>query len=161
MRKRSMFSRLLTVFLAVIFCCAAALFGISYANLRENHIENRMNALKAQARDMAYLASRLPNDSLNRVFGSASATEQYMYWKAQRVYQEYNAYIMIVERSGQQRTYYNEKTLQDESLRALPGREELNQYMDLVLQGQEVVLQTDSAAGPLFTVLVPWMQEIC
>ena len=159
MHSRSMFARLLTVFLAVILCCVGALFGLSYANLRENHIQSRMNALKAQARDMAYLASRLPNDSLNRIFGNTTATEQYMYWKAQRVYREYNAYIMIVDRSGQQRTYYNEKTLQDESLRALPGQEELKPYMELVMQGQEVVFQSESASGPLFTVLVPWTQD--
>ena len=125
MRSGSLFSRLLTVFLAVILVCVGVLFTLSYINLRDNHIENRMNALKTQARDMAYLASRLPNDSLNRVFGKSTTTEQYMYWKALRVYEEYNAYIIIVDRSGAQRTYYNESTLEDNTLDSLPTQEEI------------------------------------
>ena len=87
MRSGSLFSRLLTVFWAVILVCVGVLFTLSYFNLRDNHIENRMNALKTQARDMAYLASRLPNDSLNRAFGKSTTTEQYMYGKALRVYE--------------------------------------------------------------------------
>jgi len=154
-----MFARLLTVFLAVILCCVALLFSLSYVNLRDNHIQNRMNALKNQARDMAYLASRLPYDNINRVLGKNTTTEQYMYWKASRVYQEYNAYIVVVDRSGQQRTYYSESTLQDESLRSLPSQAELSAYMEQVLQGKEIIRQTDSASGPLFTVIVPWSQE--
>ena len=154
-----MFTRLLTVFLAVILCCVALLFSLSYVNLRDNHIESRMNALKNQARDMAYLASRLSNDNLNSLFGKTSTTEQYMYWKASRVYQEYNAYIVVVDRTGQQRTYYSETTLQDESLRSLPGQAELSAYMEQVMQGKEIIRQTDSASGPLFTVIVPWTQE--
>lgn len=154
-----MFTRLLTVFLAVILCCVSLLFSLSYLNLRDNHIESRMNALKNQARDMAYLASRLPNDNLNPILGKTSVTEQYMYWKANRVYQEYNAYIVVVDRSGQQRTYYSESTLQDESMRALPSQQDLAFYMHEVLQGKEFVQQTDSVFGPLFTVIVPWTQE--
>ena len=159
MHKGSLFSRILTIFLAVILCCVAVFFGLSYANLREIHIENRMQALKAQARDMAHLASQLSSDHPVRAIGQKSTTEQYMYWKAQRVYQEYNAYIVVVERNGQQRTYYNESTLRDESMRSLPTQQELAEYMNLVLQGEEIVLQTDSSFGPLFTVLVPWVQE--
>ena len=33
------------------------------------------------------------------------------------------------------------------------------ELMEQALKGQEVVRQTKSASGPLFTVLVPWMQE--
>ena len=159
MRSGSLFSRLLTVFLAVILVCVGVLFTLSSFTLRDNHIDNRMTALKTQARDMAYLASRMPNDSINRAFGKTSTTEQYMYWKALRVYEEYNAYIIVVDRSGAQRTYYNEATLMDESLSSLPTQEEISDYMTQAMQGREVVEQTESASGPLFTVLVPWLQE--
>ena len=145
-----MFTRLLTVFLAV---------SLSYLHLRENHIQSRMNALKTQARDIAYLASRLSSDQVSRAFGKSSTTEQYMKWKAQRVYEEYNAYTVVVERSGQPRIYFNQATLEDESLRYLPSQEELSSYMDQVMQGKEFVRQTKSANGPLFTVIVPWVQE--
>ena len=159
MRSLSMFARLLTVFLVVILSCVGVLSALSYMNLKENAIERRMNALKTQARDMAYLASRLSSDNLARALGKTTATEQYMTWKAERVYQEYNAYIIVVDRSRKTYLFYNESTLQDESLKSLPGQEEISAYMEQALRGQEVVLQTDSANGPLFTVLVPWVQD--
>ena len=159
MRSPTMFSRLLTVFLAVVLVCVGVLSVITYLNTRDNYIQHRMNALKTQARDMAYLASRLPSDSLARALGKTTTTEAYMRWKTARIYAEYNAYIMVVDRSGNTYLYYNEATLQDESLKSLPTQEELSAYMEQALKGQEVVLQTASAAGPLFTVLVPWVQE--
>ncbi len=159
MRGLSMFSRLLIVFLAVILVCVGVLSALSYINLRDNAVNSRMNALKTQARDMAYLASRQSYDAFSVMLGSGSVTEEYMKWKSRRIYQEYNAYIMVVDRSGKSYIYYNEATLQDESLQSALGQEEIAAYMEQALQGKEVVRQTQSAAGPLFTVLVPWVQE--
>ncbi|MBQ9264745.1 MAG: HAMP domain-containing histidine kinase [Clostridia bacterium] len=159
MRRHTLFTRLLTVSLVVILACVGVLSALAYVYLRNNAIDGRMNALKAQARDMAYLASRLSSDSVARAFGKNSTTEAYMRWKSNRIYSEYNAYIMVVDRSGNVSLYYNEATLQDESIQAMPGREEIAAYMDTALKGEEVVRQTQSAAGPLFTVLVPWVQE--
>ena len=152
MRSLSMFARLLIVFLAVILICVAVLSVLSCIHLRDNAIENRMKALKTQARDMAYLASR-------QAYDHSVATDAYMRWKSSSIYQEYNAYILVVDRFGKTYVYYNESTLQDESLRATPSQEELAEYMEQAMTGQEVVRQTQSAAGPLFTVLVPWVQE--
>ena len=161
LRTQSMFAQLLSVVLIVMLVCVGVLFGFSYVNLRNDYISNRMNALKTQARDMAYLASRLQRDSVYRAFGKTSVTEQYMYWKARRVYEEYNAYIVIIDRSGDQqpRAYYNESTLQDESLRSLPSEAEIADYLSRVMRGEEITLQKASAYGPLFTVIVPWSQE--
>ena len=159
MRSPSMFSRLLAVFLAVILVCVVVLSTLSYINLRDNAINSRMNALKTQARDMAYLASRQSYDYFSPILGQSSATEDYMKWKSARIYQEYNAYIMVVDRSGKTYVYYNEAILKDESLQAALNQEEISDYMEQALKGQEVVRQKKSASGPLFTVLVPWVQE--
>ena len=159
MRSRTLFTRLLTVSLAVILACVGVLSVLSYMYLRQTAIEGRMRALKTQARDMAYLASRLNSDSVARAFGKNSATEGYMRWKSRRIYQEYNAYIMVVDRSGNASLYYSETTLQDESIQSIPDSSQISAYMELALKGEEVVRQTQSSAGPLFTVLVPWVQE--
>ena len=159
MRSRTLFTRLLTVSLAVILACVGVLSVLSYIYLRQTAIEGRMRALKTQARDMAYLASRLNSDSVARAFGKNSATEGYMRWKSRRIYQEYNAYIMVVDRSGNASLYYSETTLQDESIQSIPDSSQISAYMELALKGEEVVRQTQSSAGPLFTVLVPWVQE--
>ena len=158
MRGLSMFSRLLIVFLAVILVCVGVLSALSYRTLRDNAIKSRMDALKTQARDMAYLASRQSYDAFSSVLGSSTA-EDYMKWKSQRIYHEYNAYIMVVDRSGKSYLYYNEATLKDENIQSALNKEELSTYMDQALKGQEVVAQSQSASGPLFTVLVPWTQE--
>ncbi|MBQ6950471.1 MAG: HAMP domain-containing protein [Clostridia bacterium] len=159
MRRGSMFSRLLLGFLAIILLCAGILFSLSFFHLRSARIESRMQALKTQAREMAYLATQLSTDTLSRAFGQASTTEKLMKWKADRVYQDYNAYIIVYDLRGNQRTYYNEKTLQDESMRYLPSQEEYAAYLSQVIQGQEIVVQTDSATGPMFTVIVPQTQS--
>ena len=48
MRRLSLFSRLLIVFLGVILVCVIVVSVISFVNLRNNTIENRMDALKTQ-----------------------------------------------------------------------------------------------------------------
>ena len=159
MRSPRMFTRLLALFLTVILACVGVLSVLTYVHLRNIAVESRMNALKSQARDMAYLASRSFYDHLAFPLGQSPILEGYMRWKSTRIYQEYNAYIVVVDRSGQSYLYYNEATLRDESLKALPGKEEIASYMDQAMKGQEVVRQTQSSAGPLFTVLVPWVQE--
>ena len=159
MRSLSMFSRLLIVFLAIMLLFVGVLSSLYSINFRNNAIQSRMNALKTQARDMAYLASRLSYDSWSRAMGKTSATEQYMTWKAERVYKEYNAYIVVVDRSRKTYVYYNEATLKDESIQSLQGQDQISAYMEQALRGQEVVLQTASQNGPLFTVLVPWLQQ--
>ena len=159
MRSMSMFSRLLIVFLSVLLVGVGVLSALSYVNLRDNAVNSRMDALKTQARDMAYLAGRLSYDTFSSMLGKSSATEDYMRWKSSRIYQEYNAYIMVVDRSGKSYMYYNEATLADETLRTVLEKQDISSYMEQALTGQEVVLQTQSAAGPLFTVLVPWVQE--
>ena len=158
MRRLSMFSRLLIVFLAVILVCVVVLASLSYVNFRDNAIKSRMNALKTQARDMAYLASRQSYDAFSTVLGQ-NTTEDFMKWKSSRIYKEYNAYIMVVDRSGKTYLYYNEATLQDKTLQDALNQSDISDYMEQALKGQEVVRQTQSASGPLFTVLVPWVQE--
>ncbi len=159
MRKGSMFSQLLAGFLAIILLCVGVLFALSFYHLRSSRIEGRMDALKTQAKEMAYLAGRLSSDSIPRAFGQSSTTEKLMKWKADKVYREYNAYIIVYDRYGNQRTYYNESTLQDESMRYLPTADEYSSYLAQVMQGKEIVVQRNSATGPMFTVIVPLTQS--
>ena len=152
-----MFTRLLSVFLAVILVCVGVLFSLVYLNLRDSSVESRIAALKTQARDVAYLASRIQTDI---PFGMGrSTTEEYMYWKTGRIFDEYNAYTVIVERSGRTYSYYNEATLQDESLSQLPTQEEMNEYLSRAARGEEITVQTGSEKNPLFTVIVPWKRQ--
>ncbi|MBR0320381.1 MAG: hypothetical protein IIX10_04930, partial [Clostridia bacterium] len=137
--------------------CVSILFSLVYLNLRQNSIDMRISALKTQARDVAYLASRMQSDM--GIPLTRSTTEDYMYWKNKRIFDEYNAYTVIVERSGRTYSYYNESTLMDESLSQLPSPEEMNEYLNRAAMGEEITVQTGSAQNPLFTVIVPWTRS--
>lgn len=59
-----MFARLMTVMLAAILACVLVLYSLFYFTIRADHIDARMNELKRQAYDIAYLASRVHNNSI-------------------------------------------------------------------------------------------------
>ena len=158
MRSLSMFSRLLIVSLGVILLCVAVLSGLSYVNLRDSSIRARMNSLKAQARDIGYLAGRKSEDALSRSEASESAVQDLINWKAQRISEEYGAYVRVVERTG--KDYYISPSWSSGSAKInAPSAEQQAEYMSLALQGQDIAQPTDSDEGPLFTVMVPWTQH--
>ena len=154
---RSMFTRLLSVFLCVILVCVSVLFSLVYWNLRDRSIDSRLSALRTQARDVAYLASRMqldPSLPLTR-----TATEDYMYWKTGHIYDEYNAYTVIVERSGRIYSFYDQLTRQDESMSQLPTQEEMSDYLSRAAMGEEITVKSGTRQNPLFTVIVPWTRQ--
>lgn len=158
MKRGSLFTRLLTAFLAVILACVGVLYVLIYTQMRSSRIDSRIQALKSQARDVAYLSSRLQSDKLNLSLSAAAATKDYLYWKSSRIYDQYGAYTLVVERTGRTTAYYLESAMQDKSLRQMPGTEEMTSYLDRAVQGEEITVTTQSASGPLFTVIVPCVQ---
>ena len=158
MRSLSMFSRLLIVSLGVILLCVAVLSGLSYVNLRDSSIRARMNSLKTQARDIGYLAGRKSEDALSHFEAAESAVQDLINWKAQRIIEEYGAYVRVVERTG--KDYYISPSWSNGSAKInTPSAEQQAEYMSLALQGQDIAQPTDSDEGPLFTVMVPWTQH--
>ena len=154
---RSMFTRLLSVFLCVILVCVSVLFALVYVNLRDSSIDSRLSALRTQARDVAYLANRMQFDPVLPL--SRTATEEYMYWKTGRIYDQYNAYTVIVERSGRTYSFYDELTRQDESMSQLPSQEAMNDYLARAAMGEEITVKSGTKQNPLFTVIVPWTRQ--
>jgi signal transduction histidine kinase len=156
---RSVFSRLLTVFMAVILVCVSLLLVIFYLSMRDSRINDRMDALKTQAYDMAYLASRMEYDIVERSLGYVSPSERYMEWKVQRVIDEFNAYSIIVDRTGQVVSYIPQSLRGDEDIRDTLDMAKLNTLLSAVIKGEEIVLQTTGTKGPMFTVAVPWISN--
>ncbi|MBR5111006.1 MAG: HAMP domain-containing protein [Clostridia bacterium] len=159
MRSLSMFARLLIVSLSVILVCVAVLSGLTYTYQKNSVIDSRMDALKTQARDISYLASRLSMDSLSNSDLDPSAVEEYINWKSRRIYDDYDAYTMVVDRTGKYYIYYLQDHLREDTQKTVPSASELAEYMNLAMQGEEVVKQTQSSDGPYFTVMVPWVQS--
>ena len=151
-----MFSRLMAVIMAAVLICVLGLFSLFYVTTRSNHIDARLNELKAQAYDIAYLASRVRANSLS-AFGFGSATESYINWKADTIYQEFNAYSVVVDRTGQITVYVTPELMHDSDF--VFDQQHIVDTLNTVLQGQEVIQRQKGASGPMFTVAVPWMSN--
>lgn len=156
----STFSRLMSVFILIIFICVGMLMGIFYFTMRDVQIENRMNALKSQAYDIAYLAAGAQSSELERALGlSTTSSTEMLRHKLSSVYDEYKAYSMVVDRRGEVTTYFLSLINDYPELKAGFDLRSILGSLQLVLNGQEVVQQVQGPNGPMFTVAVPWVQS--
>ena len=155
---RSMFARLMAVVLAIVLVCMLGLFGLFYVSMRDSYIDNRMNSLKTQAYEIAYLASRVRN---NDVFflgpNTSNTTNTSIKWKTDQVYNEFQAYCVVVDRTGTARIYADEELMASNNIHF--DEQQIIHTLSTVLQGREVVYQDDTAIGPTFTVAVPWVDN--
>ena len=156
----SMYARLFAIFLAILIVMASAGAVFTVITIRDNVTNNRLESLMVEAREIAFLASRVGLTSLSDYLDGDTPTEVYLRWKAAAVYDEYDAYILIVDRNGR---------VMDNALMASadnPGALESLTATDLadalreVLSGKEVRARILNAAkGVIFTVAAPWVQD--
>ncbi len=156
----SMYSRMLVILLVIILVTLFVGAGFSVLTLRNNTIDSRMESLLVQAREIAFLASRMTDSSLSDYLSGSSSTASYLQWKANAVYSDFGAYILIVDRNGRVMDNMlvaiqnNPDTV--ESLSTADVAETLRE----VLSGREVTTRINSASsGTIFTVAVPWVQD--
>lgn len=154
---RSMFARLMAIVLAIVLVSMLGLFGLFYISMRTGYIDTRMNNLKSEAYEIAYLASRVRNNDILFPFSSDNTTNTYIEWKVNSVYQEYQAYSVVVDRTGELKLYAAPELIANSSVHF--DQRQIIQTLSTVLQGKEVVYQSDTAAGPAFTVAVPWVDN--
>ncbi|MBO5500838.1 MAG: HAMP domain-containing protein, partial [Clostridia bacterium] len=157
---QNMFSRLLALFMVVILLMAFVSATYSVISIRNTMTESRMAHLLAQARDIAYLAGNLRNNGIGSFFFDRSSDMQYLQWKAKRVYDDYHAFIMIVDSRG--RVMDNLAFLTRNSDNALEtlDAEDVSHLLRDVLEGQEVRTKVVNAAGGIImTVAVPYVQN--
>lgn len=151
------FSRLMVVFILVIALCAGMLLGIFYLTMRDVQIQNRMDALKMQAYDIAYLAGTVDSSSIGSALGIRNDTSREMLrQKLRSVYEDYSAYCLVVDRSGQGTAYFLSMLDEDKELRAAFDPQHIVNRLKYVLNGQELIDQINTVNGPMFTVAVPW-----
>ena len=154
---RSTFSRLMAVFIIVILLCVGMLFGVFYVTARDAQIDNKVEALKRQAYDIGYLSGSTQAQRLT--FSLSSSTyplRELLARKLQDVKDNYSAYCMLVDSSGETVAYFLSLLKEHQELATTFDPESLVSTLQTVLNGQEVVVRTQSRAGPMFTVAVPW-----
>ncbi len=154
---QGMFARLLIVTLAIILVCTVGLFSLFYVSMRSSYIDQRMNELKVQAYDIAYLASRVRNNAVADALGHTSITEAYIQWKANQVYEEFNAYSVVVDRTGKTTLYATPELMRETEI--VFDQDHIVKVLKQVLLGEEIVTPSEGQTGPMFTVAVPWIDN--
>ena len=156
---RSMFARLFSVFLGLLLTLITVWALLSYVTIRNDRINARMEELKSQAREIAYLASQAEFETWSN-FGLTASAKQYMQWKARKVYDEFGALIVVMDRYGKIRhILFNDLEDNADITKTLSGEEFISALYQ-AMSGKEIQIRTNvpGLGGPVFTVAVPWGQ---
>ena len=155
-----MFKRVFSVVMVSILLVTAVLAGLACVRLRNERINNRLDALKSEARDIAYLAGQSSSATL---LGSLYSIDQdwmrYLSRKATQVYEEFGAYILVVDRRGRVMDNMRSAYEEDPDFVASLSEKEISEGLTEVLGGNEISLKTDVGGSPTFTVGVPFIQN--
>lgn len=155
-----MFKRIISLIVSVVVVITVVLAGICCSTIRNQQINSRLDELKKEAREIAYLAGQTTSISISgHLFSTAQSWQKYLNWKAAEVNDEFGAYILVVNRSGQ--VMDNMKTIssQDSALASSLNGKELSEALVKVLGGEEISLRTMVDGSPTFTVGVPFVQN--
>jgi len=149
----------LALFLAIIVAVVFIGAAFSIAAIRGNMTASRMESLLVQAREIAFLASRVGDSTLSDYLNIDTPTMSYLQWKAQTVFEDYGAYILIVDRNG--RVMDNMMTTMQknpDTVQSLSASDVADVLRE-VLTGKEIQTRIINAqSGVIFTVAVPWVQ---
>ena len=107
LKRRSTFFYLMGVNVIIMSLCFALLFSAAYFIIRDVQINNRVAALKGQAYDIAELAGTVmvPQNDVLFAFNT-SPVKRLLEQKTRRLYEDYAAYCLVVDRTGQGSSYF-------------------------------------------------------
>ncbi len=162
MRKGTAFARTMLMFIGILTVSFAVLLGVFYFTMRNVHIQSRMDALKVQAYDIAYLSSIGPSSRVQRTVelmtGETSSVQDMLRQKIMNIHNDYTAYGLVVDANGRGTAYFLSVLEDHPDLRDSFDTRSIANTLSQVLSGREVVAQTEGQNGPMFTVAVPMMQ---
>ncbi len=153
-----MFARIMAVVLTVILVLTLAFAAVAAVTLRNQQINGKLETLTRQAREIAYLASQNEASSMALYFGFEDDIQKYIDWKARTVWDEYGAYILVVDRMGRVMDNLSQAMNEDPDFAASLNGEELSEAMTRVLGGEEVSVRVLVNGSPTFTVGVPFVR---
>lgn len=165
-----MFARIMAVVLTVVLLLTAVLSGIGWVTLKNQQTEAVMEALRREAREIAYLAAQQSRSSdalwgfgrYGFYGGDARQEDQaraYLQRKAKAVYEEYGAYILVVDRNGRIMDNKNTALAGNPAFAAMIDAKDINRGMNQVLRGEEIELHVSAGGNDYFTVGVPFVQN--
>ena len=153
-----MFARIMAVVLTVILLLTAVLSGIGWVTLRDQQTVAVMETLRSEAREIAYLAAQR-RTSLSFFDRTDASQQQYIQWKANEIYDEYGAYILVVDRTGRMMDNMNVAYAENPGFAATLDRQDIMDGLRQVLAGKEIDLHVNVDGNDFFTVGVPFVQN--
>ena len=156
---RSMFTRLISVFLVVILVMILTLFSVYYVSSQDQNRDRMLRVLTSEGQDLAYLASESQYNPLTMTFEYSTSTKRYIEWKLQNLYSQYSSYCIIIDRTGRVLVYIDPSLLNDQEVLSTLTSDELTNTLSRVVAGEEVELTANTDRGTMFTVAIPWKQN--
>ena len=159
-----MFTRIMAVVLSVILLLTGVLSAIGFFALKNQQTEAVLEQLRQEAREIAWLAAQQqtqarPGIGRFDVYPQTGFPEAYLQRRAQAVYAEYGAYIMVVDRNGRIMDNKNVALADNPAFAAMLDMEDVKRSMGQVLQGSEIELHVNVDGNDFFTVAVPFVQN--
>lgn len=164
-----MFARIMAVVLTVVLLVTGVLSAIGWVALQNQQTEAVMETLRREAREIAYLAAQQERSGSSswgfgfyrygNAFQQSDTAQAYLQWKARSVYDEYGAYILVVDRSGRIMDNKNTALAENPAFAAMIDVEDINSAMRQVLRGEEIELHVSADGNDYFTVAVPFVQD--
>ena len=96
-----MFARIMAVVMTAILLTTVCLSAVWWLTLRNSQIDARLDYLISEAEEIAFLAGNLSGDNLmDTIRDRESVTRGYLNKLADKVNQEFGAYIAVMDRGG-------------------------------------------------------------
>lgn len=155
-----MFARIMAVVLTVIILLTGVMSVIGWVTLQNQQTAAVMETLRTEAREIAYLAGQR-SSGIGWGFFDHTQSNQNMYlqWKATEVYDEYGAYILVVDRNGRMMDNMNVTYADNPDFAKTLDRQDILEALARVLSGEEIDLHVSVDGNDLFTVGVPFVQN--
>ena len=132
--------------MAVILLTTVCLSAVWWLTLRNQQIDARLDHLSSEAEEIAYLAGNLSGSSLMDTVGDRdSETRTYLNRTAEKVSQEFNAFIIVMDRNQNGMIYNAISSGQEDpafvdSLKS----DDINAAMDRILNGETIRISLEN-----------------
>lgn len=149
-----MFTRLVSLFLAVVLVVLGSFSFISFMQMRNTITKYRMDSLKEAAREIAHLNSYAKYFELRY---QQNLFKEYLNYKIQKVQEEYSAFVIALDSSGN--LIDNFDGLYNDNMDFAKSLDPQLIYSSLnkILQGEEIQVQSLTATRAVFSVGVPYL----
>lgn len=155
MKNRTTFSRLMLGNVIIILLCLALMFTITYFSVRDEQIKSRMETLKIHAYDIARLTKSV--SVWPESVSITSSSRQFLHDKLYMLYEEYDAYCLVVNRSGRVVSFFLSILEEHSELKANFDADNIINTLQNVLRGDEITVQNNTKDGPMFTLAIPML----